>query len=109
MLTRPRRCVPMRCKPRPRQERVYQAGTRGGATMPKHDGGQTPSDQEFCSWLGAGHRDTINDVIRRAAEKWPDRVYLDFSGETWTYQQVYQQATAYAAGLADLGVQRGDT
>jgi len=77
--------------------------------MPKHDGGQTPSDQEFCSWLGAGHRDTINDVIRRAAEKWPDRVYLDFSGETWTYQQVYQQAIAYAAGLADLGVQRGDT
>jgi carnitine-CoA ligase len=77
--------------------------------MPKRDRGKTASDQEFCSWLGAGHRDTINDVIRRAAEQWPDRVYLDFSGATWTYQQVYQRAIAYAAGLADLGVQRGDT
>lgn len=77
--------------------------------MPKHGEGRIASDQDFCSWLGAGETDTINDVIRRAAAQWPDRVYLDFSGETWTYQQVYQRAIAYAAGLADIGVQRGDT
>ena len=77
--------------------------------MLKHDRSIVGSDEDFHSWLGAGHRDTINDVIHRAAEKWPDRIYLDLSGETWSYQQVYQRALAYAAGLAGLGVRRGDT
>lgn len=66
-------------------------------------------EQQFHSWIGTGDTDTINDVIRRAAEQWPDRIYLDFSGETWTYRQVYQRACGYAAGLAEAGVRWGDT
>ncbi|MEB3065053.1 AMP-binding protein [[Mycobacterium] zoologicum] len=77
--------------------------------MLEHDRSSNQLDEPFHSWLGAGHTDTINDVIHRAAEKWPDRIYLDFSGDLWTYQQVYQRALAYAAGLAELGVRRGDT
>jgi len=67
------------------------------------------SEQRFNSWIGTGDTDTVNGVIRRAAEQWPDRIYLDFSGETWTYRQVYQRSCAYAAGLAQAGVRRGDT
>jgi crotonobetaine/carnitine-CoA ligase len=70
---------------------------------------QAAPEQRFCSWLSTGDTDTINDVIRRAAERWPDRVYLDFSGKTWTYDQVYRRALAYAAGLAEAGVRWGDT
>jgi len=83
--------------------------TREETTMREKDRSQAAPGQQFCSWLGTGETDTINDVIRRAAESWPDRIYLDFSGETWTYQQVYLRALAYAAGLADAGVRRGDT
>jgi crotonobetaine/carnitine-CoA ligase len=79
------------------------------AMPPAEDGIQAAPGQRFCSWLSTGETDTINDVIRRAAERWSDRIYLDFSGETWTYQQVYHRALAYAAGLADAGVRRGDT
>ena len=77
--------------------------------MSEENESHTAPGQRYCSWLSTGETDTINDVIRRAAERWPDRIFLDFSGETWTYQQVYQRALAYAAGLADAGVQRGDT
>lgn len=74
------------------------------------DGGRQPDvENEFCSWIGKGETDTINNTISRAAKRWPGDVYLDFSGETWTYQQVYERALAYAAGLADAGVQPGDT
>ncbi|MGB8391876.1 MAG: AMP-binding protein [Mycobacterium sp.] len=74
-------------------------------TPPPH----AASEQPFNSWIGTGDTDTINGVIRRAAEQWPDRIYLDFSGETWTYRQVYQRSCAYAAGLAQAGVRWGDT
>lgn len=77
--------------------------------MPDDTRTQAAPEQRFCSWLSTGDTDTINDVIRRAAERWPDRVYLDFSGETWTYDQVYRRALAYAAGLAEAGVRWGDT
>ncbi|MGB7147144.1 AMP-binding protein, partial [Mycobacterium sp.] len=77
--------------------------------MPNQDQHQPDPEREFCSWIGKGETDTINEVISRAAERWPDRVYLDFNGETWTYQEVYRRALAFAAGLADAGVQAGDT
>src|SRR5271165_279315 len=95
--------------PRTLSRRADNVVTREETTMPEKDRSQAAPGQQFCSWLGTGETDTINDVIRRAAESWPDRIYLDFSGETWTYQQVYLRALAYAAGLADAGVRRGDT
>src|SRR5208283_1650545 len=88
--------------------RIDNVVTRKEAAMPEQNESHTAPGQRYCSWLSTGETDTINDVIRRAAERWPDRIFLDFSGETWTYQQVYQRALAYAAGLADAGVQRGD-
>ncbi|MDT5220239.1 MAG: carnitine-CoA ligase [Mycobacterium sp.] len=77
--------------------------------MPNRDRHRAGSGEKFRSWIGGGETDTVNNVISRAAERWPDRVYLDFSGETWTYEQVYQRALAYSAGLADAGVEAGDT
>jgi crotonobetaine/carnitine-CoA ligase len=77
--------------------------------MPSHDQSQPDPEDQFRSWIRTGETDTINEVISRAAKRWPDRVYLDFNGETWTYQEVYRRALAFAGGLADAGVRAEDT
>jgi crotonobetaine/carnitine-CoA ligase len=56
-----------------------------------------------------GEEDTINAVLRRAAETWGDQQYLDFLGETFTFNDVQREACRLANGLKDLGVKKGDT
>ncbi len=51
----------------------------------------------------------LGKVLRRNAELRPDAVYLMSGDQRWTYAQVNDRANAYAAGLARLGVERGDT
>ncbi|WP_235620602.1 AMP-binding protein [Mycolicibacter sinensis] len=46
----------------------------------------------------------MTSVLSRALEQTPDKVYLDFSGETYTYSQVWELALRRAAGLIELGV-----
>jgi crotonobetaine/carnitine-CoA ligase len=56
-----------------------------------------------------GRSDTVTAVLSRALEQTPDKVYLDFSGVSYTYAQVWELALRRAAGLAGLGVSAGQT
>lgn len=53
--------------------------------------------------------DTPLAALRRAVDSAPDTVFLDFSGDEWTYARFDVEATRLARGLAALGVERGHT
>ena len=73
-----------------------------------HPGLRPTEDGPLPGWDAGGKTETINDVMLRAVEQYPDRVHLDISGELWTYRAVYERAAAYAAGLIAAGVRPGD-
>ncbi len=56
----------------------------------------------------AGESDTVVDALSRAAQAWPDEVFLDFEGEEISYRTLDQETTRLAHGLRELGVSRGD-
>jgi len=58
---------------------------------------------------GPGNPDTVTAVLARAVDTCPDRTFLDFSGTTYSYAQVWNLALRRAAGLAALGVDTGNT
>lgn len=53
-------------------------------------------------------QDTINAALRRATETVPEKTYLDFSGETYSFSEVDRLSTELAHGLRDAGVEPGD-
>lgn len=56
-----------------------------------------------------GQADTVTAVLSRAVQQSPDKVFLDFAGQTYTYLQVWELSLRRAAGLERLGVGRGHT
>ncbi|SMF05580.1 long-chain acyl-CoA synthetase [Cellulosimicrobium cellulans J34] len=50
----------------------------------------------------------VTAALYRAAERWPDRVAVDFFGATTTYARLVAQVERAASALHDLGVRRGD-
>ena len=56
-----------------------------------------------------GQSDTVTAVLCRAVDQTPDKVFLDFAGQTHTYSQVWNLTLRRAAGLQQLGVGRGQT
>jgi crotonobetaine/carnitine-CoA ligase len=58
-------------------------------------------------WLLTGQT-TIPRLLREAAVKWPNKTYLDFSGEKYTFAQVEREVTRLAHGLSVLGLAPGD-
>lgn len=58
---------------------------------------------------GTGQRDTVIAALDRAVAAHPDRIMLDFGGDTYSYAEVDRRATAQAHALAALGVKAGDT
>src|ERR1700756_3475029 len=54
-------------------------------------------------------QDTVTAALTRAAERFGPRIFLDFSGHTYTYAEVDRQSTQLARGLIDLGIGKGDT
>ena len=52
-------------------------------------------------WSNAGLT-TVNALFRQACDERPDRIYLDFSGQTFTYAQVDHEVARIAAGLKAL-------
>jgi crotonobetaine/carnitine-CoA ligase len=56
-----------------------------------------------------GRADTVTTVLARAVEQSPDKVFLDFAGETYTYAEVWDLSLRRAAGLGRLGVGLGHT
>jgi crotonobetaine/carnitine-CoA ligase len=53
-------------------------------------------------------QDTINAVLARSVAAVPDKVFLDFSGERFTYAQVDRLVNELAHGLIGLGVTTGE-
>jgi crotonobetaine/carnitine-CoA ligase len=51
---------------------------------------------------------TINATFRDAVEADPDRLYLDFSGDSYTYRRMAKEVERFARGLHALGLQCGD-
>lgn len=51
---------------------------------------------------------TLPDLLRRTAEKYPDRVAMSFIGANTTYGQLYKDAQRFAAALHKMGVRPGD-
>ena len=72
----------------------------------RHDSADHPPQQD--NW-GGGIRDTYIDALARMMERGPDRVFLDFSGQCYTYADFDLLSTRFARSLEQLGVQRGDT
>ncbi|MGI8418314.1 MAG: fatty acyl-CoA synthetase [Nakamurella sp.] len=51
---------------------------------------------------------TVDDVIRRSAGRFPDRVALHYEDRSWTYAELDDAVTRAAGYLLDLGLQQGD-
>ena len=52
-------------------------------------------------------QDTITAALARAVADVPDKVFLDFSGEKYTFAEVDRLSTELAHGLLELGVRTG--
>ena len=53
-------------------------------------------------------QETVTGIMTRAVQQWPDKIFLDFSGMTYSYADIDQRATRLANGMTALGVKRGD-
>ena len=51
---------------------------------------------------------TVPHLLQQSAERYPAQVATVFMGARLTYRQLKRQVDRFAAGLADLGVKRGD-
>ncbi len=56
------------------------------------------------------HQDqkAVHGLLADAVGKSPDKVFLDFVGDTFTYAKIESESNRLAHGLRELGVQRGD-
>ncbi|MEW6471460.1 MAG: AMP-binding protein [Actinomycetota bacterium] len=53
--------------------------------------------------------ETVISLLQRCVEEHPNRMFLDFSGEAYTYADVWSLAGEVAGGLRAAGVRPGDT
>ena len=53
-------------------------------------------------------QDTVTAALARSAARFGPRVFLDFSGATYTYADVDGESSRLARGLIELGVRKGD-
>ena len=60
------------------------------------------------TWF-VGEQDTVIAALDRAVARHPERVFLDFSGELYTFRDVDLMSTKLAHSLSELGVQAGHT
>lgn len=56
-----------------------------------------------------GEQDTMIDALARAVARWPDRPWLDFVGEKFTFADIDRLSTRFANVLLGLGVKPGET
>ncbi|GAA0603694.1 ATP-dependent acyl-CoA ligase [Sporichthya brevicatena] len=74
--------------------------------MPHIDGGWNSAP--IGGWM-LGEEDAIVPLLQRRLDTHGDKLFLDFSGEQYTYAQVYAESARLARGLRAQGVGRGDT
>ena len=49
-------------------------------------------------------QNTVTAALARAAARFGPRIFLDFSGTTYSYSDIDRQSTRLARGLLDLGI-----
>lgn len=57
---------------------------------------------------GDNRQRTVTQVLANAVANFPERIFLDFAGEMYSYGEIDARATRLANGLTALGVKRGD-
>jgi long-chain acyl-CoA synthetase len=62
---------------------------------------EVPKNMEFP-------RTTLGEMLRQAAQRWPDHVAMWFLGSTMTYRELDRHVDALATSLHELGVKKGD-
>ncbi len=67
-------------------------------------GAYEPGVHPECSYETA----TLPDFLKRSAEKFGDRMALNFQGYTTTYGELSDMVDRFAAALHDFGVRKGD-
>jgi len=58
-------------------------------------------------WTPEGQT-TLLDLLAEASSKWPDKTFIDLSGEKYSYREFDRITTQIASGFAKLGVKQGD-
>ena len=58
--------------------------------------------------ITAPRQSTIADLVRRTAQRTPDRAAVEFGDRTWTFAQWDTAVTALARHLLSLGLSHGD-
>ena len=53
-------------------------------------------------------RQTLGDLLRRTAQRYPDKIGLIFEDEAWTYAEFDTLCNRLAYGLAECGIAKGD-
>jgi crotonobetaine/carnitine-CoA ligase len=53
-------------------------------------------------------QETVTGALARAVAEFGPRIFLDFSGDTYSYADIDRESTRLARGLVDLGVRKGD-
>ncbi len=51
---------------------------------------------------------TLSELLRSAAEKYPNKTAIIFNEKMWSYREVYEETLTCAAGLCGNGVKKGD-
>jgi len=59
-------------------------------------------------WPSGDDRASLAHTFQATTEKFPDRAFIYFEEETWTYAQANKAANSMARYLADYGVKHGD-
>jgi crotonobetaine/carnitine-CoA ligase len=67
------------------------------------------SGESIESQWKAGEQDTMTAALARAVAQWPDRQWLDFLGETFTFGEIDRLSTRLTNELRRLGVVPGQT
>lgn len=72
--------------------------------MSSHDNNATPEYGPLVV-----DPDTVLDALDRAVRQAPDRLFLDFEGDTYTFAETAERATRFAHALREIGVGHGQT
>ena len=54
-------------------------------------------------------QDTVTAALARSSAQFGDRVFLDFTGDSYTYADIDRESTRLARSLQQFGVKKGDT
>jgi long-chain acyl-CoA synthetase len=61
-----------------------------------------------CEWDQHFAPLSLPDLFTQAVRSHPDRVLIDFYGRTFSYARMLTEAQAFASGLMDIGIGKGD-